>query len=142
MRLIIALAVSAAMALPAISAAQDVGGVQYPGMMDYGIWPKSKIVEKDGHKFRIWFHPHKPYIMIQPTFAGTVNAQFSHMDLSYWQEAAQTIIEPYGCKVTDVAAKSKMGATWNAKYLCPDDKVINPNDPSPTPTLTSEVPTH
>jgi hypothetical protein len=130
MRLIAVLTVCAAFALPTISRGQEVNGIQYPAMLDYGIWPKSKLTEIDGHKFRIWFHPHKPFIMIQPTFAGTMKgATFSHMDLAYWQDAAQSIVEPFGCKITDVAAKTKIGATWNAQYLCPDDKIINPNDP-------------
>ncbi len=129
MRLITILAACAAISLPTFSLAQEVNGVQYPAMLDYGVWPKSKIVEMDGHKFRIWFHPHKPFIMIQPTFAGSLaGGTFSHLDLAYWQDAAQNIVEPYGCKITDVAPKTKMGATWNAQYLCPDERVINPND--------------
>jgi hypothetical protein len=124
MRLIAILTACAAITFPVFAAAQEV---QYPAMLDYGVWPKSKTVEMDGHKFRIYFHPHKPFILIQPTFAGALKGgTFSHMDLAYWQDAAQAIVEPYGCKVTDVAAKTKMGATWNAQYLCPDEKIIEP----------------
>ena len=117
MRLIAIFVTLAVIGLPSLPFAQDVNGVQYPGMLDYGIWPKSKLVDADGHKFRVWFHPGKPFIMIQPTFAGALEGgKFSHLDLSY------------GCKITDVAPKTKAGATWNAKYLCPEDKIINPAD--------------
>jgi hypothetical protein len=129
MRLIAAFAACMVIAFPSLSRAQEVNGVKYPDMLDYGVWPKSKVIEIDGHKFRIWFHSHKPFIMIQPTILGSMSgATFSHMDLAYWEDAAQGIVEPYGCKITDVAPKTKMGATWNAQYLCPDGKIINPSD--------------
>lgn len=122
------LAACVAVMFPTLPRAQDINGVQYPDMLDYGVWPASKTIEIDGHKFRVWFHPRKPFIMIQPTFAGSLEGgTFSHLDLAYWQDAAQNIVEPYGCKVTDVAPKTKTGATWNAKYLCPDEKIIDPS---------------
>ncbi|HEY5070525.1 MAG TPA: hypothetical protein VII63_00695 [Caulobacteraceae bacterium] len=68
--------------------------------------------------FRIYVHPTENTLLIQPAMKNVGQAA-SHLPLAKWRQVAEAFVSPIGCGISDVRSVTKMGATWEAAYLCP-----------------------
>lgn len=70
----------------------------------------------DGLKFIVV--PHKKYdtLMMQAALSSPAGAD---TPIETWRRVAEAFVQPVGCGISSVEAITKMGATWEATYICP-----------------------
>ena len=78
--------------------------------------------------FSVWLHRKEPTVMVQRGFGAgmgqafasglTLNAVNLTEPMPYWKAAAQAVLTPIGCTVSDVYTLDNR-STWEARYTCP-----------------------
>ncbi len=76
-----------------------------------------------GKGFSIYFLDHHA-IALQPHLSETFKRP-AEWPLTVWREAAENFVKPYGCGISEVQVHLRSGATWEATYICPNDKDIS-----------------
>jgi hypothetical protein len=84
-------------------------------------WTSDALVLDHGRAFTIYIHPKADTLLIQPRLSQVYGGRAKPQDwpLDYWRQAAEAFVEPIGCGISDVSVKSRIGATWQAVFVCP-----------------------
>ena len=83
-------------------------------------WSSSGLIKDQGKSFTVYVHGKENSILLQPRLINTFNQDTSSWPISTWRHAAETFVSPIGCGISDVKAVSRMAASWEATYVCPE----------------------
>lgn len=108
------LGVVTTMGLLASPAAFAAGFLTYP-------WTASATFDDGGRRFVAYINGKTDTILLQGSWKEIVHEARSMRDwpIQYWRQAAETLVGPAGCGISDVHALMKNGATWEATFVCP-----------------------
>lgn len=110
MRALVLAAALAALAAPAPAAAASI--------LDYG-WGQADAHEPMGSaNFDIWVNKKRDTILMESSI-GTSLGGGGHMPEPTWRLLAEAFVKPLGCGISDVRSLSKIGAAWEATFVCP-----------------------
>ena len=88
-------------------------------LLSYGWGNSDASVPMGSGHFNIWVHHKDNTILIEPGMS-TVMGGGGHFPDSTWRTIAEAFVEPVGCGISDVRPISRIGAAWEATYVCPE----------------------
>jgi len=89
-------------------------------LFDYGWGMADARIPMNDAAFNIWIAPHRPTFLIEPAMK-TVMGGGGHFPDPVWRTVAEAFVQPIGCGISEVRPLSRMGAAWEATYVCPGD---------------------
>ena len=101
-----------ALAIPATSFAGS--------LLSYGFSKSVAHETVEGKHFTLYVHPKDKTILVQPKLVENLHDVPSQWPLVVWRQAAEAFVSPIGCGISDVKVLTRMGASWEATYICPD----------------------
>ena len=87
-------------------------------LLDYGWGMADARIPMGNAAFNIWMAPHRSTFLIEPAMK-TVLGGGGHYPDAVWRTVAEAFVQSVGCGISDVRPLSKMGAAWEATYVCP-----------------------
>jgi hypothetical protein len=102
----------------AVLAASVASNASAASLLSYGWGLSDATVTVGSHTFRIYVHPRDDTLLIQAAMKD-MGANPSKWLLREWRTAAETLVTPVGCGISEVRAMARMGASWEATYVCP-----------------------
>ena len=106
----------------ALLAALVVGSLAYPAaassIFDYGMGMADARVPMGDSAFNIWIAKGRPTFLIEPAMK-TVLGGGGHYPDPVWRVVAEAFVQSIGCGISEVRPLSRMGAAWEATYVCP-----------------------
>lgn len=102
---------SAAALASAIPASAD-------SLFTYTIGPFPVTV--DGRKLDVTLSTKSDTLLVQAhPFQGDRHGLAADWPIEIWRRAAEKFVEPAGCGISAVTVKWRIGATWEAAFVCP-----------------------
>ena len=110
------LCVAVAAALLAATDAESASSI-----FDFGLGLSEATVTVEGKTFRIYTNKRgRDSILLQAAIKDSLGGMNpAAWPLADWRRAAETLVAPVGCGIEDVAAVTRIGASWEATYVCP-----------------------
>jgi hypothetical protein len=84
-------------------------------------YPVAELKNGEGHKFKVYLHPHESSIMLAaPASMSVVGKNPAKWPEAEWRAAAEQFLGTSGCAVADLHPLLRVGADWEAVVACPD----------------------
>ena len=92
-------------------------GADANSVLDYHGYSDASVALAED-TFRIYVNKNWNTFLIQPAMSVVVRGG-GHFPITTWRIVAEKFVYPVGCGISDLRALSKMGASWEATYVCP-----------------------
>lgn len=75
----------------------------------------------EGRTFRVTVHPKQNLILLQASIGESFSGGRADLwPVGTWRAAAEAMVTPIGCGISEVKVLSKIGGSWEAAYVCPE----------------------
>ena len=86
---------------------------------DYGWGMADAHVPMGDTFFNVWVQKTRNTILLEPS-VKTALVGGGHYPDTTWRTVAEAFVQPVGCGISEVRPLLRIGAAWEATYVCPD----------------------